>query len=371
MRWTRWTARQVCCGPLLERIGNRFAADGAASLLLLAALSLFAAGLDIAIFLRVETAGFVGFLPIVMITAYLAGPNYGYCGLAVDALLVGYFVALRGFIFPGAPISAVSTLALFIVSGIATIEFMRLLDRAINSLEKEGRRAAALAEQRQILITELAHRTSNNFQLVAAMLTLARRGMTDRTAQTALTEASDRVFAMSIVQRRLLQKPESGVELDAFLRIFCADLAKALGVPIAYRGERLQAVESQTLSSLALIVQEFASNAVKHGAQAGAPVTLMVRIEKRQFARAAVIVEDDGKGLPPDFRPGQSIGLTLVRSFAQSIAGSFDIQNQPNGSGVIATVEFPLPDSAPLIPPIAADAACRVAPALHETNSIR
>ncbi|WOJ91467.1 sensor histidine kinase [Methylocapsa polymorpha] len=174
------------------------------------------------------------------------------------------------------------------------------------------------------------------------MLILARRKMTDRAAQRALTEASDRITAMGVVQRRLLHDPESRIDLDAFLHIFCADLEKALGIPIACHGERLQALDSQTISSIALVVQEFVSNAVEHGARPDAPMTLTVRMESRGFDRGAVIVEDDGKGLPPDFCPGRSLGLALVHSFVQSIGGAFDIRNRPHESGVIATVEFPL-----------------------------
>ncbi len=73
-------------------------------------------------------------------------------------------------------------------------------------------------------------------------------------------------------------------------------------------------------------------------------MTLTVRLAKGGRDHGTLVVEDDGRGLPPDFDLAtvRSLGLTLVRSFVQDIQGHFDIRNRSGGSGVVATVRFPL-----------------------------
>ncbi len=353
---------QVSGGIPFEETRNWFAARPLASCALAAALSVAAVGLRMAIAPWMKAAGFVSFLPFIVIIAYLAGAKWGYFGVALTAILVWFFVLPPGLSFAIQSHSDRLDVALFLIAAVAVIEFVRVLDRALDTLQMERRRATMLAEQRQALMKELAHRTSNNFQLVSSMLMLARRTMT--AAQRALTEASERVFAMAVVQRHLSRDSGSGIELSAFLPNLCADLEKALDVHIACHGERLPPVGSQIISSLALVVQELAANAVEHGARPDACVSLTARLERRGLDRAALIVEDDGRGLPPDFdlSATKSLGLTLVRSFVQTMMGSFDIQNRPDGDGVVATVEFPLARAAPFKSPTAHADSAALAP---------
>jgi two-component system, sensor histidine kinase PdtaS len=333
----------VSTGIPFEEARKWFASKPWASFVFVAALSILAVSLRAAIGPWIHGAEFVSFLPVVAAIAYLTGPNWAYFGLSlITALVWGLLsskLSLRLGVW-GDP----ADLAIFVITGIAVIEFVRLLDRALDSLQKERRRAMRLAEQRQALINELAHRTSNNLQMVSAMLQLARRTMADPAAQRALTEASERIRAMAMVQRHLSQDKGAGIELGDFLPSLCADLQTALGVPIASSIERLPPLSSKVISALALAVQEFAANAVEHGSRPEAQMALTVRIEKSGRDHGILIVDDNGRGLPADFDLAavKSLGLVLVRAFVQDLSGSFDIRNRPNGSGVVASVRFPL-----------------------------
>ncbi len=287
-------------------------------------------------------AGLVMFLPLSIIFAYLAGVVWAYAALAVQTVLIWFFILAPRGSFEVGRASSVLDLVLLVLASIGAIEFVRVLDRAFASLERERHRSAELAEQRQVLMTELTHRTSNNFQMVSAMLTLVRRTVSDPAAKKALGEASDRVTAMGIVQRQLANNSGEGVDLDSFLPPLCDELATALGVKVTYRRDHLAKITSRAASSLALIAQEFVANAAEHGKSAGVPLTVTVHVERLDEERAQLVVEDDGKGVPADFDPHQidSLGLTLVGSFAQTLGGSFNIGNRRDGPGAIATAEF-------------------------------
>jgi two-component sensor histidine kinase len=333
----------------LEKTRDWFSARPLVACAFVVALSMTAVGLRVTISPWIEAAGFVSFLPFIVIIAYLLGPKWAYFGLALIAVLVwGFAFSAKLSLLAGAHRDPVD-LVLFAVASVAAIEFVWLLDRALVNLKKERRRALAAVEQRQALMDELAHRTSNNFQMVSAMLQLAKRTMTDPVAQRALAEASDRIRAMATVQRHLSRDTGSGIEVSAFLPTLCADLEKALGLPIACSSEGLPPLPSRTISSLALAVQELSANAVEHGLEAGAPMTLTVRLAKDSADHGSLVVEDDGRGLPDDFDLAtvRSLGLTLVRSFVQDMQGHFDIRNRSGDRGVVATIRFPL------IPPAA------------------
>lgn len=309
-----------------------------------AATSMGAVGLRVAISPWIEAAGFVSFLPFIVIIAYLLGPKWAYSSLALTAVLVwGFAFSSRLTVMAGARREP-ADLMLFAAAGVAVIEFVWLLDRALCSLKNERRSALEALQQREALMEELSHRTSNNFQMVSAMLRLAKRTMNEPAAQRALAEASDRIGAMATVQRHLSQDVGNGIAMSAFLPTLCADLEKALGIPIACSCDELPPLPSRTISSLALAVQELTANAAEHGLRTDAPMTLTVRLAKAGPSYATLVVEDDGRGLPSDFdlTTARSLGLTLVRSFVRDIRGDFDVRNRSSDSGVVATINFPV-----------------------------
>ena len=329
---------------------SRVAAKPWASAALAIGATLLAIGARLLIAPWIGASGLVMFLPVIVIVAYMAGPRWGYLSLVLTTILI-WFLVLRSSFGAALPPQAQRTdLIVLIVASVGAIEFVRLLDKAINSLQQERRRSAALAEQRQTLMHELAHRTSNNFQMVSGVLSMARRTVDDPTAKKALSEAAERVAAMGAVQRQLATDVGNGIELGAFLPILCASLEKGLGVKVICTPDSVGPVSSRTASSLALIVQEFVANAAEHGVKDDLPLTVEVRVESRGPARAALIVEDDGQGVPPGFDPhaATSMGLNLVTAFVAGLDGTFDIRNRSDNPGAIATAEFSLNDPAPV-----------------------
>jgi two-component sensor histidine kinase len=95
---------------------------------------------------------------------------------------------------------------------------------------------------------------------------------------------------------------------------------------------------------LALIAYELIANAAEHGHVAEGSPGVTVSIEPRGVGRAALVVEDNGYGLPTGLDPENqsSLGFTIVRIFAASLSGSFDIQNKVGGKGARAVADFPL-----------------------------
>ena len=86
------------------------------------------------------------------------------------------------------------------------------------------------------------------------------------------------------------------------------------------------------------LVQELLTNVVRHAQARHVIVQVM-----RHGPTAQVVVEDDGRGFDPSAAaPG--VGLRSVRTRADYLGGTLDVQSQP-GHGTTITIDFPVPEA--------------------------
>jgi two-component sensor histidine kinase len=304
---------------------------------LVIAMAFLATGLRLAIGVWIGAAGLVMFLPFIFIIGYLAGPGWGYIALVLDTALI-WLSVLRPYFSFALPSRGESTdLVLMVLAGVGVIEFVRILDRALARSEYEK-------HQTETLLRELMHRTGNHFQMVSSMLSLVRWSVADPLAKKALQDAAERVTALGSVQTRLATTVEGRVDIGALLSTLVVDFGEQLHLDVTFEDAGVGQVSQRTASSVALITHELVANAAEHARKNDRPLLVVVRIERRGAGRAALVVEDNGTGLPVDLDvPSQSsLGFTIVRSYAGSVGGNFDIQNKTGGAGTRAVVEFSL-----------------------------
>jgi two-component sensor histidine kinase len=100
-------------------------------------------------------------------------------------------------------------------------------------------------------------------------------------------------------------------------------------------------------TSLALVINELISNAIKHGKG------LVEIIVAREDTGIVVTVCDDGPGFSDDFDPttAANTGLELIESLVKwDLAGYVEYSNQPTG-GAQVTLALPAPKR-PVTPPL-------------------
>ena len=80
-----------------------------------------------------------------------------------------------------------------------------------------------------------------------------------------------------------------------------------------------------------LIVNELVANAFKHGFPNGGPGTLTLLLRHTAPGRLEMIVEDDGRGIPPgvDLARTESLGMQLVYTLVQQLRGSIAVDSHP------------------------------------------
>ncbi len=224
------------------------------------------------------------------------------------------------------------------------------LERTNNRLAKEiteRLRAEAsvrtLNDRLQRAMTETHHRVKNNLQIIAAMLDMQLMSEGASVTFEEIRRLGSHVRTLAAVHDILTQQAKADgeahwVSARAMLDQLLPMLQETAG------GHRIRfelsegLVTARQATSLALVVNELVSNALKHG-RSSVDVSLDL-----VPSPARLEVCDDGPGFPPGFDPvvASNTGLDLVRTLAEwDLTGEVQFENRPEG-GACARIMFPL-----------------------------
>jgi two-component sensor histidine kinase len=190
---------------------------------------------------------------------------------------------------------------------------------------------------------ESEHRLLNGLQMIASLLALQGRASADGGVTSQLAVAAGRVATIERVHRRLHALDGlTTVAFRTFLEDFCRDYSLMLSrddrreQAIAVEGSDVD-LPTATAIPLSFIVNELVTNAAKYGE---GPIT--VRLEVDPGRGCALSVSNDGGTLPDGFDPATStgLGMTIVRTFVESIGGNLRFGRNDNDRGARFTVLF-------------------------------
>jgi two-component sensor histidine kinase len=194
---------------------------------------------------------------------------------------------------------------------------------------------------KEATIREIHHRVKNNLQTVAALLRLQGRRMENPEAREALEEAVRRVGSIALVHETLSQSFSDFVEFDDI-----ADrlLRNVLDVSNGPAGANLVKPErfgtfgllpGEIATPLSMVLTELIQNASAHAyGESGGTLTLAVnRIRDKIRLR----VSDDGVGLPREFDPAGSLGLSIVTTLVEGeLGGTLAFEERVGGGTTVA-----------------------------------
>lgn len=236
---------------------------------------------------------------------------------------------------------------------------------ALRSRRVRERTEAALLSslrEKEALLKEVHHRVKNNLQVIASLLRLEGRRIDHPITQSVLVEMQNRIQSMALLHESLYRSGNfATVDLAGYLTQLLRQMFRSLaaGGGVSLRLELAPAqLEIDQAIPCGLIVNELASNALKHGFPPGRSGEVTVRLVRRDDGLLCLTVSDDGVGLRPDFDPATngSLGLQLVTDLARQIHGSLAIGPGPravfevlfNPGGAAAAVSpSPLPAPEP------------------------
>jgi two-component sensor histidine kinase len=293
------------------------------TIILVAVFFLFSLGAKVA----TGPFGFLFLIPPILLASVLYDRGSGFVatGLGVLALAsqldwqadpVGHLVALTVF----------AIVALFIAVFCETLR---------SALE----RGLAAQQELQLLLQEQRHRMKNDLALLSSMIALQARSQSNPPVRAALESAVARLHVIAEGQDHLQSATgDQVVNTQEYLEDVCWRLGEALRDvrPIALRVDSVEVMlDSRQAIRIGLIVNELATNALKHAFPGERGGTIQVRLQ-RLPTRLVIIVEDDGVGCPEDEQGG--LGSRVVSLLAQQSGGSIKRESANPGCRVVVTL---------------------------------
>ncbi|WP_242141231.1 MULTISPECIES: sensor histidine kinase [unclassified Sphingomonas] len=175
-----------------------------------------------------------------------------------------------------------------------------------------------------LLLRETNHRCANDLQLVVSLLALQSRRAQSAETRQALADTMDRVAVLARARAALIHQHHH--TLEASLRQICEALhaqAEPRQILVSLQVEsRSDGVSDVQITTLALIVNELATNAIKHAFEEEKGGHIRIIVRHRDDQNLVVIVDDDGLPFPElGARRDGGLGLGLVQRLMQSIGG--------------------------------------------------
>jgi PAS domain S-box-containing protein len=216
----------------------------------------------------------------------------------------------------------------------------------VDETKRREEEILALNARLRLAIQETHHRVKNNLQIVNAMLEVSIldaegaipvgdvRRISGQVLPLArvhdILTADARVdrFGGNISSRSLLERLLPMLQTTSGLQL-TADIAEV-------------SLTVQRATSLALVVNELVSNAVKYGQ---GPIDVTFTVSNDQ---GILRVRDNGPGLPPDFdfRTAANTGLMIVEQIVRhDLGGTLRLANRTDGNGAEACVTMYLQNS--------------------------
>ena len=185
--------------------------------------------------------------------------------------------------------------------------------------------------EKEILLKEIHHRVKNNLQIVASLLNLQSRQITDPATLAMIRESQNRIKAMALVHERLYRSEDiSSIDLLDYVRFMGTNLFNFYDVTPATVRLTVDIsdirVDINRAIPLGLIINEILSNSLKYAFPSGRKGTIAVTV-KKDDSTIRIIVQDDGAGIPEslDWKKTESLGLRLVNSLTEQLQGTIEL----------------------------------------------
>lgn len=200
-------------------------------------------------------------------------------------------------------------------------------------------------DRAELLLAEVNHRVANSLSMVASLVRLQTKAVTDQSAKTALSETEARIHAISSVHQRLYTSGDvRSVALDEYLASVLDHLAKSLreegsGASLSYQLEPLN-LQTDASINLGVVATELVTNAFKY-AYPNRPGEVRVSLRSLPDQRVELVVEDDGVGRNGKGSiKGTGLGTRIVNAMAGTMKAEIEyVERRP---GTTARLVFPL-----------------------------
>ncbi|WP_036302847.1 histidine kinase dimerization/phosphoacceptor domain -containing protein [Methylobacterium sp. 77] len=208
-------------------------------------------------------------------------------------------------------------------------------------VQKRTRELTEALAAKTMLVHEVDHRVKNNLQMIASLLTMQTRTITDPDAKASLKSMLTRVEALGTVHKRLYQSNDvQRFDVAAFARELTIDLVRGSGRQGIDLDFDLVSVEVpvEQAPPVALVMNELLTNALKHAFpnDSGGRLSVSVKPEDDDIR---ITIIDGGVGMPSEVIGNRTFGKRLIESLARQLNAS--IAWHPANPGTWIDIRMP------------------------------
>ncbi|MFW5850424.1 MAG: sensor histidine kinase [Spirochaetota bacterium] len=202
----------------------------------------------------------------------------------------------------------------------------------ITERRKMQQELEAAVEAKHQLMRELNHRVKNNLYLVSNLIHMKDASLGSTADLSDIRGHMSTI--MNLHEKLYEQDAVRQVEFEPFLRSLLTDVFSFCvhgKVDLAVESE-VGSLSADTAATLGLILNEIATNAMKHGYQEGVPPSFAVSIDEASTTSEYVMtVSQNGRALPEDVMLPESgsSGLGLVQMLVSQLKGHMELEREP------------------------------------------
>lgn len=194
-------------------------------------------------------------------------------------------------------------------------------------IEKSLREAL---QSKDSLMRELNHRVKNNLNILSSLINLK-----DSETEEDLSDIRLRIEAIGLVHEKLHQYDELRL---ISVREYLQDLLEALFSSLTSREVRIVnevtdvTTEPDIAVPLGLIVNEIATNAIKHGFRPEEEARFTVSLTSGEGESGDILVlSNTGNPFPEDFdlKGADTLGFQLITGLVHQLGGTIELQKAP------------------------------------------
>lgn len=215
------------------------------------------------------------------------------------------------------------------------------LERERNRAEREMREAKERAE---LMLHEVNHRVANSLALVASLVGIQSRSVTEPSARNALAEIQNRIVAIAGVHRRLYTSQDvRSVEIADYLKSLLGEIEATLKEAGHTSTLQLSAepaeVSPDKAVSIGVVVTELVTNAFKYAYPSEHGGEIRVLLRNTDSGTLRLTVEDDGIGWCGEGPiKGTGVGSRIISALARGLGSSITYADSTKGCQ--ANLEF-------------------------------
>jgi PAS domain S-box-containing protein len=191
--------------------------------------------------------------------------------------------------------------------------------------------------EKEVLLKEIHHRVKNNLAVISGLLFMQAENLDNDEMKQVLYDSEIRIRSMAMIHEKLYHHDMySGIEFGAYVKDLVTtiestyknhgcEISVNLNTPTTY-------IDLNRAMPCALIVNEALSNAYKHAFRGMKKGEISVDFSQQE-GTYRMVIRDNGKGLPENFKLEQStsLGMILIHGLVRQLGSNLQIDTS-NGT---------------------------------------